>query len=483
VGQFPREALRSRQTGIACLPPDAGRPERREPALPGDTWFAVRHAGRGARAIPSIPSLRSNVAAAPTLRQGTFVIVNRDVKAGRSRRAAWAASFVLPLMVSACASGPAREGSVPSLGVTPPAVSPEAVASAQPRPASGTPGSEQGLPGMPPVLNRTDVYAADREGLAPWLRKVKTMVYVPNGRDGTVTVIDPATYRVVRTVPAGRVPQHVVPAYDLRSLWVNSSESNTLTQIDPVSGRPVRTVAVDDPYNLYYSPDGRFAIVVAERQRRLDFRDPQTMALRYRLPVPCSGLNHLDFSANGRYFLVSCEFSRQVVKIDTAARRIVGSLLLPAGSKPQDVKLSPDGRTFYVADLNRGGVYALDGRGLKITGFVRTGAGTHGLYVSRNSRFLYATNRTAGTVSVIDFATREVRSTWRLPAGSSPDMGNLTPDGNTLWVSSRYGDWVDAIDVRSGKPVARVGVGRGPHGLTVFPQPGRYSLGHTGILR
>jgi YVTN family beta-propeller protein len=395
-----------------------------------------------------------------------------------------ASLMLMSFMLVACSQATAQVEQQRRGGHTPPA-SPSSLTptTAQQGPAAQAPSSVKSLPGMPSVLDRADVYAADRRGLAPRLRSIRTLVYVPNGRDGTVTVIDPATYRVLRTFPAGQVPQHVVPSYDLRTLWVNSSESNTLTRIDPVSGLATGTIAVDDPYNLYYTPDGRFAIVVAERQRRLDFRDPQTMALRARLTVPCAGLNHADFSADGRYFLVSCEFSRQIFKIDTAARRVVTHLQLPAGSKPQDVKLSPDGLTFYVADLNRGGVYAIDGRLLRITGFTRTGAGTHGLYVSRDSRNLYVTNRTAGTVSVLDFATRRVHSTWRLPPGSSPDMGNLTPDGNTLWLASRYGNWVDAIDVRSGRRVARVEVGRGPHGLTVFPQPGRYSLGHTGILR
>jgi len=379
------------------------------------------------------------------------------------------------LLVAACGSAtpqPVLPG-VPSASPSP----------SRPAPALTPTRVADRLPGMPADVRPGDIYAADRQGVLPRLRGVRPLVYVPNGRDGTVSVIDPRTYQVLRTVPAGRIPQHVVPSYDLRTLWVNSSGSNSLTRIDPVTGTVVGTVSVDDPYNLYFTPDGRFAVVMAERQRRIDFRDPQTMALRDRLRVPCLGLNHADFSADGRFFVVSCEFSGQLVKVDTARRRIVGTLRLPQGSKPQDVKLSADGRTFYVADLNRGGVYTVDGGRLRVTGFLRTGAGTHGLYISRDSRDLYITNRGSGTISVLSLATGRIRTTWTLPAGSSPDMGNLTPDGRTLWISSRYGDWVNAVDVSSGRQRARVRVGRGPHGLTVFPQPGRYSLGHTGVLR
>jgi hypothetical protein len=74
-----------------------------------------------------------------------------------------------------------------------------------------------------------------------------------------------------------------------------------------------------------------------------------------------------------------------------------------------------------------------------------------------------------------------VVSTWRI--GGSPDMGGVSPSGATLWLSGRYDAVVYAIDTRNGKLRARIAVGEGPHGLCVWPQPGRYSLGHTGILR
>ncbi|MBC7373753.1 MAG: YncE family protein [Frankiales bacterium] len=336
---------------------------------------------------------------------------------------------------------------------------------------------------MPALLQSDDVYAATRRGLAAKVAKFPELIYVPNGKSGTVTVVDPRTRRVVGTYPAGSVPQHVVPSYDLTTLWVNSSGSNTLTRMDPATGKVLATVAVDDPYNLYFTPDGKFAVVMAERLRRIDFRDPQTMALKASLPVPCAGINHADFSRDGRTFVVSCEFSGDLLELDTAGQRITRTLALPAGSKPQDVKLSPDGTTYFVADLNRGGLVVLDAPTFTVKGFIPTGAGAHGLYVSRDSKDLYVTNRSAGTVSVLDLATRTVRATWRLPAGASPDMGNLTADGQTLWLSSRYGQDIYALDVKTGRTVATVRVGLGPHGLTVFPQPGRYSLGHTGIMR
>ena len=88
-----------------------------------------------------------------------------------------------------------------------------------------------------------------------------------------------------------------------------------------------------------------------------------------------------------------------------------------------------------------------------------------------------------GSVSVIAVATNTVIATWSIPGGGSPDMGNLTADGTELWLSGRFDDEVYAFDTATGALKARIAVPRGPHGLTVWPQPGRFSLGHTGNMR
>ena len=345
-------------------------------------------------------------------------------------------------------------------------------------------GGEAPLPGMPPVLDRHDVYAAARPGeMSPAVRDMVPRIYVPNSRAASVDVIDPATYKIVDHFRVGREPQHVTPSYDLKTLWVLADRGDALTRIDPVTGAKKQTVHVEDPYNMYYTPDGRYAIVVAERKRRLDFRDAQSMALVHSLPVPCRGVDHMDFSANGRYLLASCEFSSDMVKVDVADQKVLDVLPLPGRAMPQDVRLSPDGSVFFVAAMMTNGVFVIDGDEMKILGFIPTGRGTHGLYFSRDSKWLYASNRGEGSISVIDVKTRRVDRKWIFPGGGSPDMGGVSADGKVLWLSGRYHSEVYAIDTATGKLLARIKVGTEPHGLCVWPQPGRYSLGHTGLMR
>jgi YVTN family beta-propeller protein len=311
---------------------------------------------------------------------------------------------------------------------------------------------------------------------------------VPNSGSDTVSEIDPRTYKVTRTFHTGHQPQHVVPSWDLRTLWVNNDLGNTLTPINPVTGVAGKPVAVHDPYNLYFTPDGKHAVVMASADRQLVFRDPHTMAVQKAVPVPCAGVNHADFSADGRTFVVSCEFSGQMLLVDTAAERVLRVMRLPTrpgkmAPMPQDVKLSPDGRTYYVADMMSDGLWVLDAKTFALTGFISTGKGTHGLYVTRDSKRLIITNRGEGSISLMDFASRRLVAKWHIPGGGSPDMGGVSPDGKVLWVSGRYYGVVYAIHLGTGKLLARIKVGKGPHGLAVFPQPGRYSLGHTGVFR
>ena len=337
------------------------------------------------------------------------------------------------------------------------------------------------------VAATTNIYAHDgANALNPEASAARSLIYVPNSKSNTVDVIDPATYTVIDHFAVGALPQHVTPSWDFKTLYVDNDNGNSLTPIDPRTGkRRGADIAVVDPYNLYFTTDGRYAIVVAEARQRLEFRDPHSMRLVTSVPVPCIGIDHMDYTADGTLALASCEFSGQMVVVDLVHQSIRTVINLPdRGTRPmpQDVKISPDGSVFYVADMHANGVWELDARTFAIEGFLPTGAGAHGLYPSRDARFLYVTNRGAGTVSVIDFATRAIVQTWAIPGGS-PDMGGVSADGKVLWLSGRFDAAVYAISTIDGHVIATIPVGSGPHGLCVWPQPGRYSIGHTGITR
>ena len=396
-------------------------------------------------------------------------------------------------------------------------------------PAVSNAASVTTVAGMPPVVDARNVYSETAAGkISPVLAGDLTRIYVPNLRGHDVHVVDPATMKVVDRFKVGHSPQHVVPSWDLRTLWVtNNAERRTdgsLTPIDPKTGKPGPAIEVDNPYNMYFTPDGKSAVVVAEARKRLDFRDPKTMALQYSIDVPgCAGVNHADFAIDGRFAIFTCEFAGTLAKIDLTERKVTGYLKLTMPARrfkevpgaprvkpgqvwepgetevctvtkgmPQDIRISPDGKRFYIADMHADGVHIIDGDSFTQLGFIPTGLGAHGLYPSRDGKLLYVANRGShkihgspkgnGGVAVIDFATEKIVARWGVPGGGSPDMGNISADGKYLWLAARYDDVIYRFDTATGD-VAQVKVGAEPHGLTVWPQPGRYSLGHTGNLR
>lgn len=417
-----------------------------------------------------------------------------------------AATMALVAVVGACGTDEtASSSSTTTPGAD--ATDPSSPTSSTDAPTSAPPGSGTAAPStIPPDAG---VYAGTgADDLSDAVAGHLARVYVPNEVTGTVTVIDPATFQVIDSFPSGFIPQHVVPAYDLRTLYVLNNSGNSIVPIDPTTGRPGTPIPVDDPYNLYFLPDGSEAIVVAEADQRLDFVDPHSFAVHTSLQTDCAGINHLEFSVDGSYAVATCEFDGRLVKIDLASRQVVAALTIDIGAsgmadpiksiaQPQDVRISPDGSTFYVADLITDGVYLIDAATFTQTGFVHTGVAAHGLYPSRDGTRLYVANRGTnsipppgsfegqgqGSVAVLDFGTNEVVATWPVPGAGSPDMGNVTADGRQLWLSGRYDAEVYVFDTTTGELLARIAVGDNPHGLTVWPQPGTHSLGHTGNMR
>ncbi|HET8604480.1 MAG TPA: YncE family protein [Marmoricola sp.] len=406
--------------------------------------------------------------------------MTRPVATTRRAAPALAAALLVLAVLAGCGGTPAAQPSKTHSTGSSSASAQDRVATTRPAPPF-----RHLLPGMPPIEHGA-VYAADRAGqVQPSIAKDPAYLYVPNSYgDPKTTVISQRTHKIVRVLHTGTLSQHVTPSWDLRTLYVEASVANQLVAIDPHTGRIEKRIPQIRPYNLYFTPDGKRAVVMAEQDNEIVFDDPHTFKRRAVVTDPsCLGPNHADFSANGRYFIVSCEFSGSLLKVSTLQHKVIGRLQLPPGAKPQDVRLSPTGRDFYVADMGRDKLVRIGWKHFRIAGHTDMPAMPHGIYPSRDGRFLYVSDRGAGEVSVVSVATNKIVDTWTIPGGGSPDMGGLSADGKILWLSGRYDGYVYGWNTRTGKLIAKIFVGGSPHGLLVWPQPGRYSLGHTGNMR
>jgi len=345
-------------------------------------------------------------------------------------------------------------------------------------PPSNTSGATNTLTG------HTNIYKAiTSKKLAPQVRHDPEYVYVPNGDPGTVEVIDPSTYKVVRRFSFGfhTYPEHVTPSYDLRWLYADIDGASELAQIDPRTGKLHRLIhGIERPYNLYFTPDGERAIDVAEYDNTLVFMNPHTWKPIKAVKMPCNGSDHADFGPPGTsYLLISCEYDGNIIKVDWKTMAVLR--VLNVGGMPIDVKLTPNGKRFLVANQGLGGVSIIDPETMTQTGFIPTARGAHGMALSRDTTHMYVTDRLAGEISVIDLKTLKVTATWNV--GGSPDMAQVSPDGLQLWVTNRFGTTVSVISTKTGKVIHHIEVGPDPHGLTYFPEPGRFSLGHNGVYR
>ena len=331
------------------------------------------------------------------------------------------------------------------------------------------------------------VYAGTVGGeLDPAVADLPHRVYVPNELSNDVAVIDPVTMEVVGRFNVGLAPEHISPDWDFSKLYVNNMNGASLNVVDPTTQQSTGSMDVPFPYNLFFTPDGSKAIVVADylgadmvADNGLHFYDRETWEPIKFLQIPYPGVNHLDFSADGSYLMVSTESAGYVVKVDTTTMEIVGTV--EVGGSPLDVRLAPEGDIFYVANQGTNGVDLVNAETLERVGFIPTGLGAHAFGYSRDVSRLFVTNRLEGTISVIDTATRQLVDTWEV--GGSPDMVTVSPDGSQVWVSNRFHGTVEVIDPDTGEVVSVIETGGNPHGLTYWPQPGTISLGHNGNMR
>ena len=211
----------------------------------------------------------------------------------------------------------------------------------------------------------------------------------------TVDVISQRTFKIVAQFPTGELPQHVTPAYNLKTLYVDNDLGNSLTPIDPRTGKPGTPIPVEDPYNLYFTPDGRSAIVVEERLQTLAFRNPNTMRARAHAVRP-------DVPGDRSHGLLGRRALRirqlRICRADDQDRPHHPESRLHISARewllePPGRKAFPDGTVLYTADQAGGGLWEINPNTFKLIGFLHTGAGAHGLYPSRNAKLMYVSNR------------------------------------------------------------------------------------------
>jgi YVTN family beta-propeller protein len=289
-----------------------------------------------------------------------------------------------------------------------------------------------------------------------------TTAVVLNSDDDSLSVIDSQNYREISRTHIGRGPHHLIGTPDGRTLIIAMSGSNELVLIDRATGVEKQRMTASDPYQIGFSPDGKWFVAASLRLDRIDIYDGATFQLMHRLPASTMP-SHIAFSPDSKTVFVTLQGTSGLTSIDLASGKV--NWTQPVGRQPAGIITRPNGN-LLVGVMGSDYIAEVDPANGNVVRKVVAGNGTHNFLVSPDGKTLYVTNRVAGTISVLDADTLDVQKTLQAPGG--PDDMALSPDGQELWITGRWRAWVDVIELASGTLKTSVPVGRSPHGIFVY---------------
>lgn len=294
---------------------------------------------------------------------------------------------------------------------------------------------------------------------------VSLPIFVLNSIDATVSVIDPKTWEVTKTLPTGKEPHHLYLSPDEKSVIVANATSDSLTFIDPKTAQIQRTVrGVRDPYHLRFSPDMKWFVTAANRLNHIDIYEWKNNepVLKKRIPtgkVP----SHLWIDTKSTVLYATMQDSHELIAIDLVHQTLLWRT--KTGKMPADIFGASDDKTLFVGLTGSDGVEVFDvssGQPKRIKQ-IPTGKGAHAFRSAGDKRHVYVSNRIANTVSKLDLVTHAVVATYA--GGSGADCMEVMASTGKLLVSSRWERNLTVIDLASGKMERKIAVGKSPHGV------------------
>lgn len=287
------------------------------------------------------------------------------------------------------------------------------------------------------------------------------IAFVVNSGGASISVIDMATQKEVRRIPALREPHHVALSPDGRSLLVGDTTGNQMMFLDPNDGEVQKRIPLADPYQLGFSPDGKFLTVNGLARNQVDVYDAADMKLLKRFPVVATP-SHLAYSPDSSTVFVSLQDSDKLAAFDL--KSMTEKWVRPVGRTPAGV-LWLNGRVL-VADMGTDYIAVVDPATGKVQEHVKTGKGAHNLFLSPDGKILWVNNRAGGTTVSLDSTTLTLIHRYAIPGG--PDDMAFAPGGK-IWITRRWAERVAVLDPATGS-YETIDVGRSPHGIYLNPK-------------
>ncbi len=289
-------------------------------------------------------------------------------------------------------------------------------------------------------------------------------VIVLDSGEANVMLIDEQAHKVIDTYPTGKEPHHLMISPDGKSLLVANSVSNSLMIVDPATGRLKTTLTnIEDPYQLGFTPNGRWFVTNALRLDRVDVYhyDGGTFTLAKRIPLATMP-SHMTFSMDNRTVFITLQASGELAAIDVPTQAVLWKM--PVGKDPAGLWMVPGDRYLLVGMTGEDDVKVIDWRQQDVVKRIHTGRGAHNFRDLDDGVHVAVTNRVDNSISLINYRTliNDGDVTHLLPG---PDDMELTADRKFLWVTFRFSRRVGVINLKDRKLENTIQVGRSPHGI------------------
>ncbi|MFT8646148.1 YncE family protein [Gluconacetobacter sp.] len=287
--------------------------------------------------------------------------------------------------------------------------------------------------------------------------RAERLAFVLNSADATISEFDIDTHQEVRRVSVLREPHHTAPTPDGKYLLVGDTAGNMLFFLDAVTGERLKQIPLADPYQLQFSPDGRFFTIAGLARNQVDIYDGSDYHLLHRLHVDAMP-SHMNYAPDSSVVYVSLQDTGKVTAIETATGNVLWTS--DVGSTPAGV-LWHNGQVL-VGVMGTNYVAVLDPADGHIARKIEMAPGPHNLFVSPDQKHLYVTCRASGVIERLDWDTLNVVQSYHVAGG--PDDIVFAPDGK-MWATLRWRQHVAIIDPTSGEIVDTIRTGRSPHGI------------------
>ena len=304
--------------------------------------------------------------------------------------------------------------------------------------------------------------------------------YVTTSFDGTVSVIDTATNKVVGTpIKVGSIPVGVAVTPDGKQVYVTNSNSDSVSVIATATNTVVATIPVgnlgDFAEGIAVTPDGKHVYVAnAGFDTTVSVIDTATNMVVATVPVVGGGPYGVAVTPDGKHAYVTNAISSFTVSvIDTVTNGAVATIALPVNNEPFEVAVTPDGKhayvtTFFTVDLT-GTVWVIATATNTVVATVPVGNLPAGVAVTPDGKHAYVANQNSNNVSVIDTVSNTVAAT--VAVGTGPFGVAVTPDGQHVYVANIGGTVSVIATATNAVEATTIPVPSGAGAIAIVPPP------------